>query len=289
MQTYPAPAKVNLFLHVVGRRDDGYHLLESAFQLLDFGDSLAIGLAADGEIRRIGEVPGVAEADDLAVRAAHALKQAAGVREGAEIALSKRIPLGGGLGGGSSDAATVLLALNRLWGLSYTRAQLAAVGIKLGADVPFFLFGRSAYAAGIGEQLTEVPLPQRWFVVLAPRAQVPTAEIFRAPELTRNTKSVKIEDFSADEWSFPRSRYANDLEAVAGARYPAVARAALWLKGHDGAAQVTARMTGSGACVFAAFGSEIEARRVFAGRPADVGGFVAKSLARHPLLAYAPD
>jgi 4-diphosphocytidyl-2-C-methyl-D-erythritol kinase len=223
------------------------------------------------------------------MRAAHALKQASGSRQGAEIGIAKRIPMGGGLGGGSSDAATVLLALNHLWGLSLSRAQLAAIGVKLGADVPFFLFGRAAFAAGIGEQLTELALPERWFVVLQPPAQVPTAEIFRAPELTRNTKSVKIADFSTDEWSFPRNRYANDLEAVAGARYPAVARAALWLKSHDGAAGVTARMTGSGACVFAAFGSESEADRVFAGRPADVGGFVAKSLARHPLAAYAPD
>lgn len=289
MSAFFAPAKLNLFLHVVGRRADGYHLLESVFQLLDYGDTLEIGLAADGVVRRMGDVPGVPESDDLAIRAARALKQASGSEKGAEIAVAKRIPMGGGLGGGSSDAATVLLALNRLWELGYSRVQLGEIGLKLGADVPFFLFGRNAFATGIGEALAEVALPERWFVVLQPRAQVPTVEVFRAPELTRNTKSVKMADFSTGEWSFPRSRFANDLEAVAGARYPAVAGALEWLKSHDGGAEITARMTGSGACVFAAFGSQFEADRVFAGRPAEVGGFVAKSLARHPLHSCAPD
>jgi len=289
MNAYFAPAKLNLFLHVVGRRADGYHLLESVFQLLDFGDSLEISARADGVIRRANDVPGVPEADDLIVRAAHALKAATGASQGAEIAVTKRIPMGGGLGGGSSDAASVLLALNRLWDLRLARAQLMAIGLKLGADVPFFLYGRNAFAAGIGEELTALELPQRWFVVLKPAVSVPTIEIFRAPDLTRDTKSVKIVDFPADGWSFPQNCFANDLQPVALGKYPAVARAVEWLQGHDDRAEITARMTGSGACVFSAFASESEARRVYAERPAELGGFVARGLARHPLVDYAAD
>lgn len=283
MPAYFAPAKVNLFLHVVGRRADGYHLLESVFQLLDFGDTLEIGTRADGVVRRINQVPGVAPADDLAVRAALALQQAAGTGQGADIEVTKRIPMGGGLGGGSSDAASVLLALNRLWNLGLNRQQLARIGVKLGADVPFFIFGQSAFVTGIGEQMAPLDLPERWFVVLQPQAQVPTVEIFRSPDLTRNTNSVKIADFSTGDFSFPREHYANDLEAVAGLQYPAVAEAVRWLRNHAAHASVTARMTGSGACVFAAFASADEAAAVYARRPAELGGFVAKSLARHPL------
>ena len=283
MPAFFAPAKVNLFLHVVGRRADGYHLLESVFQLLDFGDTLEISVRADGLLRRVNEVPGVPEADDLAMRAARALREAFGSGQGADISVTKRIPMGGGLGGGSSDAATVLLALNHLWDLRLERAQLAQIGVKLGADVPFFIFGESAFITGIGEQMAPVALPERWFVVLQPQAMVPTAEIFRSPDLTRNTKSVKMLDFSTGDYSFARSSFANDLEPVAGLKYPAVAEAVEWLKSHAAHAQVTARMTGSGACVFAAFASEHEARAVYMQRPAQLGGFVAKSLARHPL------
>ncbi|HEX4329640.1 MAG TPA: 4-(cytidine 5'-diphospho)-2-C-methyl-D-erythritol kinase [Burkholderiales bacterium] len=287
MNTFFAPAKLNLFLHVVGRRPDGYHLLESVFQLLDFGDTLEISMRADGAIRRVGEVAGVAEDDDLAIRAARALQAAGGTPQGADIAVRKRIPMGGGLGGGSSDAASVLLALNHLWGLRCARAQLAAIGLKLGADVPFFIHGENAFAAGIGEQLTTVDLPQRWFVVLKPPVAIPTVEIFRDPNLTRDTKSVKILDFPAGGWSFPQTRFANDLQPVALARYPAVARTLEWLARHDGQATMTARMTGSGACVFAAFGSESEARGILEARPREIEGFVARSLARHPLAGLA--
>jgi len=287
MNTFFAPAKLNLFLHVVGRRADGYHLLESVFQLLDFGDTLEISVRPDGAIHRVGEVAGVAEADDLAVRAGHALQAAAGTAQGADIAVQKRIPMGGGLGGGSSDAASVLLALNHLWKLRFTRAQLAVIGLKLGADVPFFIHGQNAFAAGIGEQLTSVDLPPRWFVVLKPPVAVPTVEIFRAPNLTRDTKSVKILDFPAGGWSFPQTRFANDLQPVALARYPAVAQAVQWLGRYDGQAAVTARMTGSGACVFAAFEAESDARGIFEARPRELEGFVARGLARHPLAGLA--
>ena len=287
MTAYFAPAKLNLFLHVVGRRADGYHLLESVFQLLDFGDTLEIAPRADGAIRRVSDIPGVPEEQDLVVRAARALQAATGCTQGADIGVTKRLPMGGGLGGGSSDAATVLLALNRLWELHLTRAQLIEIGVKLGADVPFFIFGRNAFAAGIGEQLQALDLPQRWFVVIKPPASVPTVEIFRAPDLTRDTNSVKIADFPAGEMSFPQTRFANDLQPVAFDRYPVVAQAARWLAQHDAAATITARMTGSGACVFSAFASESEARRVYAERPAQYEGFVARSLERHPLADCA--
>jgi 4-diphosphocytidyl-2-C-methyl-D-erythritol kinase len=293
MKSYPAPAKLNLFLHVVGRRADGYHLLESVFQLIDFGDTIDIAVREDGAIRRTSDVPGVPEAEDLVIRAATALKQAGGSRGcsslGADIGVTKRIPMGGGLGGGSSDAATVLLALNRLWKLNLKRAELMAIGLKLGADVPFFLFGRNAFATGIGEQLQALDLPPRWFVVLKPPASVPTLEIFRAPELTRDTKSVKIADFPADDLSFPQTRFANGLQQVAFDRYPVVAQAARWLAGHDAKAAITARMTGSGACVFSAFASEEVARQVYAERPARFDGFVARGLERHPLSGSAED
>ncbi|MDB5803872.1 MAG: 4-diphosphocytidyl-2C-methyl-D-erythritol kinase [Betaproteobacteria bacterium] len=287
MNSFFAPAKLNLFLHVVGRRADGYHLLESVFQLLDFGDTLEIAARPDGLIRRIGEVTGVAEADDLAIRAARALQAASGTGQGADVAVQKRIPMGGGLGGGSSDAASVLLALNHLWELHLSRPELAAIGLKLGADVPFFVHGQNAFAAGIGEQLTSVELPPRWFVVLKPPVAVPTAGIFRAPNLTRDTKSVKMLDFPTGDWSFPQTRFANDLQPVAIARYPAVAQAVEWLGRHDGRAAITARMTGSGACVFAAFEAESDARGVFAARPGGLEGFVARGLARHPLAGLA--
>jgi 4-diphosphocytidyl-2-C-methyl-D-erythritol kinase len=287
MQTFFAPAKLNLFLHVVGRRADGYHLLESAFQLIDLGDDIGIAVRQDGAIVRTTDVPGVPEADDLVVRAARLLQRASGCALGADIAVSKRIPMGGGLGGGSSDAATVLLALNRLWGLDMDRSRLAALGLSLGADVPFFIFGQNAFARGVGEDLAALELPSRWFVVLAPQCSVPTADIFRAPELTRNTASVKMVDFSTGAWAFPRETFRNDLEPVACAKFPAVARALEWLRGHDGAASVSARMTGSGACVFAAFDSREAALAVCAARPAECGGFVASGLESHPMAGFA--
>lgn len=286
---FPAPAKLNLFLHVVGRRVDGYHLLESVFQLLDFGDTLDIRVRQDGQLRRTLDLPGIALADDLVMRAAHLLKQHCGSRLGADIAVTKRIPIGGGLGGGSSDAATALLALNCLWRLDLSRVELSRLGLALGADIPFFIFGHNAFARGIGEELVAIDLPARWYAVIAPRCAVPTAQVFASADLTRNSKSVKIEDFPADAWSFPGTLFRNDLEPVVGRQFAAVGRALDWLHGFDSKAAVTARMSGSGACVFAGFGSRAQAQAVVDGLPADCGGFIAAGLGGHPLLAFAKD
>ena len=270
---YPAPAKLNLFLHVVGRRDDGYHLLQSVFTLIDRADRIRLRVRDDGVIERVGEVPGVPAEDDLAVRAARLLQEASGTRLGADIEVEKHIPMGAGLGGGSSDAATVLMALDRLWGAGVGAEALAELAPTLGADVPFFLFGRSAWVEGIGERLSEVSVPERWYVVLTPPVAVPTRAIFTAPELTRNTEPLKMEDFSARPESFH-----NDLEAVVTQRYPQVAAHLEWLRRHG-----DARMTGSGACVFAAFDTAAEARRVLGACPAPMTGFIAKGLVSHPL------
>ena len=266
-----APAKLNLFLHVVGRRADGYHLLQSAFRLLDWGDRLSFSVRDDGLVRRLGEVSGVAEANDLVVRAARLLQASTGCTLGADITLTKHLPMGGGLGGGSSDAATTLLALNHLWGTGLGREQLQTLGLRLGADVPFFIFGRDAFVEGIGERLQPLTLPPRWYVVLSPQVSVPTAEIFSAQDLTRNTEPLKIADFATGTTR-------NDLQAVACRRYPEVAAAIDWLAQH-----APARMTGSGACVFAQVGSADEAQRIVASCPPQWQAWPARSLAQHPL------
>lgn len=275
-----APAKLNLFLHVTGRRDDGYHLLQSVFQLIDLADVLHFDLRDDGAIVRMTEVPGVSADDDLVVRAARLLADAAAARGlragGADIAIDKRIPMGGGLGGGSSDAATTLIALNQLWQTGLARSELMALGLQLGADVPFFLLGENAFVEGIGEQLTPVSTPPAWFVVIHPGVSVPTPVIFRAPELTRNTKAVRIADFSGGLLGFGK----NDLQAVAARAFPPVADATHWLSDFG-----EARMTGSGACVFAAFASEPEADAVLQRLPAAWRGWKARSLATHPLAS----
>ncbi|MFA7239636.1 MAG: 4-(cytidine 5'-diphospho)-2-C-methyl-D-erythritol kinase [Sulfuricellaceae bacterium] len=272
---FPAPAKLNLFLHVIGRRPDGYHLLQSVFRFIDYGDSLHFAVRDDGVIGRSNTLPGLDPERDLCVRAARLLQQAGGCRLGVDITLEKRLPMGGGLGGGSSDAATTLLALNRLWNLNLCRAELQALGLKLGADVPVFIFGQNAFAEGVGEILQPLALPPAWYVVLAPPVSVPTAEIFNAEELTRDTFPIKIAAFSTEQGR-------NDLEPVVSRRYPQVAACLAWL-GQFG----DARMTGSGACVFAAFGTEDEARAVFARRPDGMTGFVARGLDRHPLQDLA--
>ncbi len=275
----PAPAKLNLFLHVTGRRADGYHTLESLFVALDFHDTLTLVRRDDGAIERATDLPGVPPEADLAVRAARALQQATLCRHGVTIGLVKRIPQGGGLGGGSSDAASVLLGLNRLWALGLPRADLMKIGLGLGADVPFFVFGAPALARGVGEDLVPVSLPRLWACVLAPAAIVPTATVFAAPELTRDTPSAKISVFSE---GYGR----NDLQAVAVARFPVIA-AALALLGKRSPA---ARMTGSGACVYALFANHSEARAALAAARAEapgMQGFVARLLDRHPLAAFA--
>jgi 4-diphosphocytidyl-2-C-methyl-D-erythritol kinase len=275
-----APAKLNLFLHVTGRRDDGYHLLQSVFQLIDLADVLHFDRRDDGAIVRVTEVPGVPADDDLIVRAARLLAEAAAARGlragGVDIAIDKQIPMGGGLGGGSSDAATTLIALNHLWQTGLARSELMALGLQLGADVPFFLLGENAFVEGIGEQLTPVSTPPAWFVVIHPGVSVPTPVIFRAPELTRNTKAVRIADFSGGLPGFGK----NDLQAVAARAFPPVADAAHWLSDFG-----EARMTGSGACVFAAFASEPEADAVLQRLPAVWRGWKARSLATHPLAS----
>jgi 4-diphosphocytidyl-2-C-methyl-D-erythritol kinase len=272
----PAPAKVNLFLHVTGRRDDGYHLLESLFALVDLADTVTVARRDDGAIVRAGDVPGVPEASDLALRAAFALREAAGARHGATISIDKRIPMGGGLGGGSSDAASVLLALNRLWSLGLPRADLAAIGARLGADVPFFVHGENAIVRGIGERIAPVSLPRQWLALAVPAVGVPTAAIFAAPELTRSTPSAKMSVFSV---GYGR----NDLEPVAAARYPEVAAALVAL----GRAAGNARMTGSGSTVFAACESAESARRAVQALSPGLRGLVVRTLARHPLASFA--
>ena len=268
---FPAPAKLNLFLHVVGRRPDGYHLLQTAFRFIDFGDELSFVVRADGAIRRTTALEGVPAERDLTVRAARALQQETACREGADIGIVKRLPMGGGLGGGSSDAATTLIALNRLWRTGLSRERLQQIALGLGADVPVFVFGENAFAEGIGEHLQALRLPPAWYLVLVPELAVSTAEIFSAAELTRNTNAITIAAFSVGQGR-------NDLEPVVCRRYPQVARHLEWLHRYG-----DARMTGSGACVFCAFDSEERARRVLSELPVDMRGFVARGLDRHPL------
>jgi 4-diphosphocytidyl-2-C-methyl-D-erythritol kinase len=269
---YPAPAKLNLFLHVVGRRPDGYHLLQSVFRFIDYADTVYLELRDDGRVVRAGDLPGVAEDADLTVRAARLLQAYAPVGAGVTIRLEKKVPMGGGLGGGSSDAATVLLALNRLWQVNLPRPALQTLGLQLGADVPVFIFGQTAFAEGVGEILHPVSVPPAWYVVLMPPVQVATGAIFAAPELTRNTPALKIARFSA-------GAVHNDLQPVATGRYPEIARHLEWLA-HFG----DARMTGSGACVFAAFATEDAAHDVLRRLPDSMQGFVAQGLDRHPLI-----
>jgi 4-diphosphocytidyl-2-C-methyl-D-erythritol kinase len=268
---WPAPAKLNLMLHVVGRRADGYHLLQTVFRLIDLADTLAFAPRDDGAIRLARPLAGVPEDADLTVRAARLLQAETGCRAGATISLEKRIPLGGGLGGGSSDAATTLIALNELWGTGLAHGELARLGLALGADVPFFLFGRNALGEGVGEVLTPLDLPPAWYVVITPQVAVSTREIFAAPELTRDTKPVRITAFFAGLGR-------NDLEPVVRARFPEVARAIDWLASHG-----EARMSGSGSSVFAAFGREDEARAVAAKVPGEWRAWAVRGLDRHPL------
>ena len=268
---YPAPAKLNLMLHVTGRRADGYHLLQTVFRFIDYGDALRFTVRTDGAITRANEVAGVAEADDLTLRAAARLQRAASTRLGADIMLEKRLPLGGGLGGGSSDAATTLIALNRLWGLALPRARLQELALELGADVPVFVFGESALGEGVGEQLRPLKLAPAWYLVLIPAVSVSTARIFQDPDLKRDSIPIRIPPFSVVVGH-------NDLEPVVCRHYPEVARHLAWV-GQYGAA----RMTGSGACVFAEFSTETEARAVWRQLPATMRGVVARGLDRHPL------
>jgi 4-diphosphocytidyl-2-C-methyl-D-erythritol kinase len=269
-----APAKLNLFLHVTGRRPDGYHDLETVFQLVDLCDTVTIAPRADGRILRAPAptdplLAQLADEDDLTVRAARLLQQASGTGQGASIHVEKRIPAGGGLGGGSSDAATVLKGLNELWGLGYPPGRLAELGLMLGSDVPVFVHGRNAFASGRGERLVPLDLPPRWFLIVHPGVSVATREVFGAPDLTRDTPPLRIP-------ALPEGGGRNDCEPAVRRRYPEVARALDVLAPHG------ARLTGTGACVFVATGSRAAAESLAAQLPREWTGYVARGLAEAP-------
>lgn len=272
---WPAPAKLNLFLHIVGRRADGYHLLQTAFQFIDLSDELRIEVTGDGRIERLNNLDGVAPERDLTVRAARALQKASGCALGARIDCLKRIPMGGGLGGGSSDAATTLVALNALWQTGFDDDALAAIGVKLGADVPVFVRGHAAWAEGVGDQLTPIQPAEPWYVVIHPQVHVSTAEIFGLPELTRHCPTLRIRDFFAGQG-------ANVCEPVVRERYPAVAQALDWASNFG-----PTRMTGTGACVFTQLPDAPSAETMLRQVPSPWLGFAAKGMNTSPLVARA--
>ncbi|VAW87057.1 4-diphosphocytidyl-2-C-methyl-D-erythritol kinase [hydrothermal vent metagenome] len=270
-ESWPAPAKINLFLHITGRRADGYHELQTLFQFLDHSDELWFECRADGEIHRVTDVEGLPEADDLVVRAATLLQQHSGCDQGVDIGIDKKLPMGGGLGGGSSDAATTLVALNHLWNLNLSVDTLSALGLQLGADVPVFVRGWAAWAEGVGEKLTPVEPEEPWYLVLVPGVHVSTAEVFNDLELTRECASIKMRDFLAGAGS-------NVCEPVVSKHYPEVRKAIEWLGEFS-----PARMTGTGACVFAGFATEKDAQQVLKKSPEKWRGFVAKGMNSSPL------
>jgi 4-diphosphocytidyl-2-C-methyl-D-erythritol kinase len=278
--TCPAPAKLNLFLHVVGRRPDGYHLLQTQFRFIDLQDTLHFTPRADGVVHRANQIEGVPEEQDLCVRAARLLQSETGCSQGVDITVEKRIPMGGGLGGGSSDAATTLIALNRLWSLGLSRRQLMGLGLRMGADVPVFVFGESAFAEGVGEQLQACPVDSAWYVVLFPPVQVPTAQIFTHPELTRDSDSITMRALLTEG----RQKLRNDLQPVVCKAYPEVAHHIAWLNNFG-----AAMMTGSGACVFAEFATRDQAEAVIDQLPSKMRGVVAQGLSRHPLFDWVPE
>lgn len=270
---WPAPAKLNLFLQIVGRRPDGYHELQTVFQLLDWGDEVDLRLRRDGRIERVSELPGVDPDADLTVRAAKALQRATGCPLGADLSLSKQVPLGGGFGGGSSDAATVLVGLNFLWQTGLTVGELAAIGRELGADVPVFVHGRSAWAEGVGERLTQIQLPARWYLLVDSGVSVPTRELFQAPELTRDARSATIADFVSGKLR------GNAFEPVLRRRAPAIAAALDRL-----AAVGEAQLTGTGGGVFAAFVDRERALGAQAALPSGWRSWVVEGVNTSPLL-----
>lgn len=270
-KSWPAPAKLNLFLNITGRRDDGYHLLQTVFQFLDFGDELVFMPRGDDQIQRLTEIPGVPAEQDLVVRAANILKQQMGQAVGVDIEITKRLPMGGGLGGGSSDAATTLVALNQIWGCGLSVEQLAVLGLQLGADVPVFIHGQAAWAEGVGEELVPLDLPEPWFVVLIPPVNVSTAKVFSNPQLIRDCPAITIRDFLSGQTG-------NVCESLVRQGWPEV-DAAL----RDLSEFATARMTGTGACVFAAFEQEDEARSAWLQLSEKWSGFVTRGKNTSPL------
>ncbi|HEX3121864.1 MAG TPA: 4-(cytidine 5'-diphospho)-2-C-methyl-D-erythritol kinase [Rhodanobacteraceae bacterium] len=273
--SWPAPAKLNLFLHIVGRRADGYHLLQTVFQLLDWGDTVRLRIRTDGQIARVNDVPGVPMEGDLCLRAAHALRERCGGRLGADIGLDKHIPLGGGLGGGSSDAATVLVALNDLWSAGLSPDQLAGIALELGADVPVFVRGYSAWAEGIGEKLTPIALREQHYVIVDPGVSVATSALFQAPELTRNSPPLTISDYLSGSGIATT----NAFTSVVRAGYPPLAAAIDWL-GQFG----EARLTGTGGCVFVDAESAQRADEIARQCPAHFAAYRARGVNRSPLL-----
>jgi len=273
----PAPAKLNLFLHIIGRRADGYHLLQTVFQFLDYSDEIRLELRSDKEIQRIDGGEEIPVETDLCVRAAQLLQQKTGTTLGVDISLKKKLPIGGGLGGGSSDAATVLHGLNTLWCCGLNRSELATLGLELGADVPVFIHGESAWAEGVGEKLTPLLLPENWFLVIHPKISVSTAEIFADQGLTRDCDALKITRFLKDTGFEDLS---NVFEPVVRNKYPEIANALDWLSSFS-----AARLTGTGSCLFASFNSEAEAKSVLHQLSVDTewDGFVAKGVNDSPL------
>ncbi len=271
-----APAKLNLFLHITGQREDGYHLLQTVFQFLDYGDALQFSLRDDGKIVRQTDIPGVPESEDLIVCAANLLQQEQGIRLGVDIRIDKRLPMGGGLGGGSSDAATTLVALNQIWDCGLSREQLAELGLTLGADLPVFIHGHAAWAEGVGEQLNSINPVEPWFVVLNPAINVPTSAIFSSKSLNRACTAITIRDFQENS-----AILENVCESVVRELYPEVDEAL-----HDLSQFGVARMTGTGACIFAAFATATLASDVFRVLETKWSGFVAKGCNISPL--YKP-
>lgn len=269
---YPAPAKLNLMLRITGRRGDGYHQLQTVFQFLDLHDRLRFKRRNDNQIILHDDLSDVSPADNLCYRAAQQLQSVGGSDQGVEITLEKRLPMGGGLGGGSSDAATTLLVLNQLWGLALKQPELKQIALTLGADVPIFIHGHAAWAEGVGEELTDIDLPEKWYLVLQPACHVSTAEIFNQPDLTRHSPRIKIRAFLQGDCQ-------NDCLPVVRRRHPEVAQALDWLNQF-----ADARLTGTGACVFAAFADQQSARALLQKKPASLNGFVARGINHSPLL-----
>lgn len=272
----PAPAKLNLFLHITGRRPDGYHLLQTVFQLLDYGDELSFSLQSSNQIGIEPALAGIPQENNLIYKAADALKKATGYQGGVLVNIKKRLPSGAGLGGGSSDAATTLLALNKLWQLGLDIETLAAIGLPLGADIPVFVKGKSAWAEGVGEELTPVELPQKWFLVIYPGCHVETGKIFCHEELTRNDLPSTIRAFLG---AGTPSDYRNTCQPVVETLYPEVKEARQWLSHYS----ENARMTGTGACIFAAFSEREDAQRILAKLPDKWQGFIARGVNRSPV------
>lgn len=280
-QPFLAPAKINLFLHIVGKRADGYHLLQTVFRLLDFYDTIHLKPTKDGNIKRSNEVAGVPEMQDLCIRAAKLLQEHTQSKAGVEILVEKRIPMGGGLGGGSSDAATALLALNKLWDLNLSREELMALGLRLGADVPFFIFGTNAWAEGVGEKLQAISLKPACYVVLNPKVHVSTAQIFANKQLTKDAITKTIAGFSGMANSATGNigaEYANHLEKIVCQDYPLVRDCLTWLKQFG-----DARMTGSGSSIFLEVADEQVAADILSKKPSEFDGFIATGLDQHPI------